>query len=298
MVTRNQRSFGMNERFLGSGAADDQFKGELMTPVIGIATYDDEAAWRNWRTRAALLPYTYVDAVRKSGGRPVLLPPGGTDEEASAAVAGVDGLIVAGGPDVDPARYGAARHPQTQAPVPVRDAWDLAVTSSALRLGVPLLAICRGMQVLNICRGGTLHQHLPELVGHARHDGPAAGFGMHKIRVSPGSMLAGILTPQTEDEYFEVPEDIYPQDTHHDVPTRHHQAVDLLGDGLRAVAWEQDGTIEAVEAGPSALDGFSGFVLGVQWHPEQGDDLRVFGGLISAAAERAALRARVLAPMV
>ena len=264
-----------------------------MTPVIGIATYDDEASWRNWTTRAAMLPYSYVDAVRASGGRPVLLPPGGTDEEAGVAVAGVDGLIVAGGPDVDPGRYGAARHRLTQAPVPVRDAWDLAVTSSALRLGVPLLAICRGMQVLNICRGGTLHQHVPDLVGHARHDGPVTGFGSHKVRVSAGSMLARILTAEADDGFFEVPEDTY-----HDVPTRHHQAVDLLGDGLQAVAWEQDGMIEAVEAGPSALDGFSGFVLGVQWHPEQGDDLRVFGALITAAAEQAARRAQVLAPMV
>ncbi len=264
-----------------------------MTPVIGIATYDDEAAWRNWATRAALLPYSYVDAVRDSGGRPVLLPPGGTDEEASATVAGMDGLIVAGGPDVDPARYGAARHPLTHPPVPVRDAWDLAVTGSALRLGVPLLAICRGMQVLNISRGGTLHQHVPDLAGHARHDGTATGFGTHKVRVSPGSMLARILTTEAEDGFFEVSEDTY-----YDVPTRHHQAVDLLGDGLQAVAWEQDGMIEAVEAGPSALDGFSGFVLGVQWHPEQGDDLRVFGALITAAAERAARRAQVLAPMV
>jgi putative glutamine amidotransferase len=269
-----------------------------MTPVIGIATYDDEAVWRNWGARAALLPYSYVDAVRNSGGRPVLLPPGGTDEEAAAAVAGVDGLIVAGGPDVDPARYGAARNPATQPPVPVRDAWDLSITGSALRLGVPLLAICRGMQVLNICRGGTLHQHVPDLVGHARHEGVATGYGRHKVRVSPGSMLAGILAPSPEDGYFEVPEDIASLETYHDVPTHHHQAVDLLGDGLQAVAWEEDGLIEAVEAGPSALDRFAGFVLGVQWHPEQGEDLRVFGALITAAAERAAQRARVLAPMI
>jgi len=285
----------MNGFFLGSGAlpAEGQFKGELMTPVIGIATYDDEAAWRSWSARAALLPYSYVDAVRSSGGRPVLLPPGGTDEEACAAVAGVDGLIVAGGPDVDPVRYGAARHAETQPSLPVRDAWDMSVTSSALRLGVPLLAICRGMQVLNIIRGGTLHQHVPDLVGHERHGPPEIGFGTHKVRVSPGSMLAGILAPEAEDGYFEVADDTY-----YDVPTRHHQAVQLLGDGLTAVAWEQDGIIEAVEAGPSALDRCSGFVLGVQWHPEQGEDLRVFAALTAAAAERAALRARVLAPMV
>ena len=253
-----------------------------MAPVIGIATYDDEASWRNWTTRAAMLPYSYVDAVRASGGRPVLLPPGGTDEEAGAAVAGVDGLIVAGGPDLDPVRYGAARHPETQVPGPVRDAWDFAVTGAALSLGLPLLAICRGMQVLNVVRGGTLHQHVPDLVGHGRHSGGQGTYGRHKVRVSPGSLLAGII----------------PDDGHFDVPTHHHQAVDLLGDGLKAVAWEEDGTIEAVEAGPSALDGLSGFVLGVQWHPEQGEDFRVFAALIAAATERATLRARVLASMV
>src|SRR5260370_10479776 len=231
-----------------------------MTPVIGITTYEDQASWRNWSARAAMLPWVYVDAVRRSGGRPVLLPPGGDDDEAGATVAGLDGLVVPGGPDIDPGWYGAARHPQTSPPVMLRDAWDLAVTRHALRLGVPLLAICRGMQVLNVCRGGTLHQHIPDLIGHARHGGPPNGFGRHQVRVSPGSMLAGILP---EDGYF-------------DVPTRHHQAVDLLGDALKAVAWEQDGTIEAVEAGPSNVEGWGGggglsrFVLLLPWPPPPG----------------------------
>ena len=253
-----------------------------MTPVIGITTYEDQASWRGWSARAAMLPYVYVDAVRRSGGRAVLLPPGGDDDEASATVASLDGLVVAGGPDIDPVRYSAARHQRTQAPATLRDAWDLSVTSHALRLGVPLLAICRGMQVLNVCRGGTLHQHLPDLVGHGRHDGPPNGFGLHQVRISPDSTLATILTGG---EVFEV-------------PTKHHQSVDLLGDGLKAVAWEEDGTIEAVEPGPSELDDFSGFVLGVQWHPEQGSDLRVFGALVHAAAERAAARGTELAPMI
>jgi putative glutamine amidotransferase len=229
-----------------------------------------------------MLPYAYVEAVRRSGGRPLLLPPGGDDDEATATVGSLDGLVVSGGPDIDPARYGAPRHPETQAPGASRDAWDLAVTGHALRLGVPLLAICRGMQVLNVCRGGTLHQHLPDLVGHGRHDGPPNGFGLHRVRVSPGSTLAGML----------------PEDGYLDVPTHHHQAVDLLGDGLKAVAWEEDGTIEAVEAGPSELDGFSGFVLGVQWHPEQGSDPRLFTALVGAAAERATVRNTALAPMI
>jgi putative glutamine amidotransferase len=255
-----------------------------MTPVIGITAYDDEAAWRNWKARAALLPYAYVNAVRQAGGRPVLLPPGGDADEASATVAGLDGLVVSGGPDIDPVRYGQARHPRTQPSVPVRDAWDLAVTGAALTAGVPLLAICRGMQVLNVCRGGTLHQHVPDLVGHDRHEGTPGFYARHRVRVSPDSVLAGILP---EPGYFEV-------------PTYHHQAVDLPGDGLRAAAWAEDGLIEAVETGPSELGGLPGFVLGVQWHPEQGDDVRLFGALVSAAAERNAARMHVhdLAPMI
>jgi putative glutamine amidotransferase len=253
-----------------------------MRPVIGITAYDEKAEWRKWKARAALLPYAYVDAVRRGSGRPMLLPPGADQDEANETVAGLDGLVVAGGPDVDPARYGKARDPRTQPSVPVRDAWDLAVTGAALTQGVPVLAICRGMQVLNVCRGGTLHQHVPDLVGHERHEGGQGYYGRHKIRVSSESMLAGI-----------VPEpDLF------DVPTHHHQAVDLLGDGLRAVAWEEDGTVEAVEPGPTELDGLSGFVLGVQWHPEQGDDVRLFDALVRAATERAAARTRVLAPMI
>jgi putative glutamine amidotransferase len=212
----------------------------------------------------------------------VLLPPGGDLAEARETIAGLDGLIVAGGPDIDPARYGKTRDPRTQEPVHARDEWEIALTGSALALGVPLLAICRGMQVLNVVRGGTLHQHVPDLIGHDRHSGPKTGFGKHSVQVAEGSLLAGI---QPSGEFF-------------DVPTHHHQAVDLLGDGLAAVAWEEDGLIEAVEAGPSELGGVSGFVLGVQWHPEQGTDPALFDALVAAAAERAIGRAAGLAPMV
>jgi putative glutamine amidotransferase len=243
-----------------------------MSPVIGITTYEAQAAWRGWDARAALLPYVYVDSVRAAGGRAVLLPPGGDEHEARETIAGLDGLVVSGGPDVDPSTYGAARHPRTQEPVTARDAWDLAVTTSALELGVPVLAICRGMQILNVCRGGTLHQHVEDIVGHVRHDGPRHGFGQHSVQVAEGSLLASIL----------------PSGAFFDVPTHHHQAVDLVGEGLAAVAWEEDGLIEAVEAGPSELGGLSGFVLGVQWHPEQGSDLRLFTALVEAATVRSA----------
>jgi len=254
-----------------------------MTPVIGITAYDDTATWTNWQARASLLPYAYVDAVRHNGGRPVLLPPGGDADEARATVAGLDGLVVSGGPDIDPVRYGQRRHPMTEPASPMRDEWDLVVTAAALAQGVPLLAICRGMQVLNVCRGGTLTQHVPDLIGHERHGGDGNGdFGLHLVKVSPESMLYGIL----------------PERGMFSVPTLHHQSVDLLGDGLQAVAWEEDGLIEAVEAGPSSLGGLPGFVIGVQWHPEQGQDDRLFSALVSAAAERGAARSGALAPMI
>src|SRR5215469_2807314 len=191
MVTSNHGSLGIKRFFLGSGGRSVQ-RG-TMTPVIGITAYDDEAEWRKWKARAALLPYAYINAVRRGGGRPVLLPPGGDKDEASKTVAGLDGLVVSGGPDIDPVRYGQTRHPRTQASVPVRDAWDLAVTGAALTQGVPLLAICRGMQVLNVCRGGTLHQHIPDMVGHRRHSGGLGYFGVHQVRVSPDTTLSQIL---------------------------------------------------------------------------------------------------------
>jgi putative glutamine amidotransferase len=233
-----------------------------MTPTIGITTYHTHAAWRGWSEDGALLPWTYVTAIRDSGGRPVLLPPGGDAAEAEATVAVLDGVVIAGGGDIDPAIYGAAKHPKTDVNAPDRDAWELAVADAAIRLNVPLLGICRGMQVLNVACGGTLHQHVPELVGHADHSGPADGFGLHRVRVTTGSTIISVLPGG---EYFRV-------------PTHHHQAVDRVGDGLLAVAWADDGVIEAVEsANPDD------FVVGVQWHPEQGDDPRLFTALVMAA---------------
>jgi putative glutamine amidotransferase len=127
---------------------------------------------------------------------------------------------------------------------------------------VPLLGICRGAQMLNVACGGTLHQHVPDLVGHEQHSGPANGFGTHKVRVTSGTIVSSILPGG---EFFEV-------------PTHHHQAVDLVGAGLTAVAWADDGIVEGIE---STTQGE--FLVGVQWHPEQGDDPRLFGALIAAA---------------
>src|ERR1700735_5277730 len=164
-----------------------------MRPLIGISTYNDLAQWRDWNSPAALIPQTYVDAVRRSGGRPVLLPPGGDPAEAAATVADPGGLIVFGGGDVDPARYGARAHPETGAPNSERDGWELALLDAALTAGVPLLAICRGIQLLNVVRGGTLHQHLPQVVGDDEHSGPDCRFGRHLDRVGPAGTLGRVL---------------------------------------------------------------------------------------------------------
>ena len=236
-----------------------------MAPTIGITMYHTNANWRGWSEEGALLPWTYVTSIRNNGGRPVLLPPGGDVAEADATVAVLDGVVIAGGGDINPAIYGAAKHQKTDANVPDRDSWELAIAEAAVRQGVPLLGICRGHQMLNVACGGTLHQHIPDLVGHGQHSGNSKGFGTHKIRVTAGTIMSSILPGG---EYFEV-------------PTHHHQAVDQVGTGLMPVAWADDGIVEGIESTNPGE-----FLLGVQWHPEQGTDPRLFGALVNAAQLR------------
>ncbi|MBO0804591.1 MAG: gamma-glutamyl-gamma-aminobutyrate hydrolase family protein [Nocardiopsaceae bacterium] len=235
------------------------------TPIIGISTYHAQADWRGWPEEGALLPWTYVTSIKDAGGVPVLLPPAcdGDAGEAEATVARLDGLVIAGGGDIDPAYYAADMHPKTDVNAPDRDSWELALVKAALRLRVPLLGICRGMQVLNVASGGTLHQHIPDLVGHNNHSGTADGFGVHKVRVTSGTQVREILPDGGQ--FF-------------DVPTHHHQAVERLGEGLVAVAWAEDGIVEAIEGTDPGE-----FVVGVQWHPEQGTDPRLFRALVMAA---------------
>ncbi|BDH04696.1 gamma-glutamyl-gamma-aminobutyrate hydrolase family protein [Streptomyces seoulensis] len=224
-------------------------------PLIGVSTYLEAGArWGVWELEAALLPAAYPRLVSRSGGLPALLPP---DDPAVApeVVARLDGVVVAGGPDVDPARYGAERSPRCGPPAPERDAWELALIEAALAARVPLLGICRGMQLLNVALGGTLVQHLD---GHAETVGV---YGAHPVRPVPGTLYA----------------EIEPDDT--SVPTYHHQAVDRLAPGLIPSAHAADGTIEALELPPA-----EGWALGVQWHPEMGTDERVMRALIAAAS--------------
>ncbi|MEQ8142206.1 gamma-glutamyl-gamma-aminobutyrate hydrolase family protein [Streptomyces sp. OP7] len=222
-------------------------------PLIGISTYAESGVrWGVWQLDAALLPAGYPRLVQRAGGLAVMLPPD-APEHAEAAVARLDGLVVAGGPDVEPVRYGAEPDPRTGPPARARDAWELALIRAALERGVPLLGICRGMQLLNVALGGTLVQHID---GHAEVPGV---FGRHPVKPVPGTLYGGLAPEQTS------------------VPTYHHQAVDRLGRGLILSAYAEDGTVEAVELPAPA------WVLGVQWHPEMGDDLRVMRALINAA---------------
>ncbi|MFD5464150.1 gamma-glutamyl-gamma-aminobutyrate hydrolase family protein [Kitasatospora sp. NPDC127059] len=227
-------------------------------PFIGVSTYLVDASWSDWRgRRVALVPERYTAYVQNSGGIAVLLPPDAPDR-APEVLARLDALVIAGGPDIDPAYYGEPAHPLTDVDSPERDAWEVALLRGALAAGMPVLGICRGMQVLNVVCGGTLIQHLPDVVEMDVHAGSPGCYGAHVVRPVPGTLVGGLL-PESELE----------------VPTFHHQAVDRLGTGLRVSALAPDGTVEAVE-GP-------GFMVGVQWHPEQGTDLRLMQALVRAA---------------
>jgi putative glutamine amidotransferase len=226
-------------------------------PRIGLTTYYQEASWGVWKADAALLPGTYVQAVVAAGGTPVLLPPVGTDP---SVVDLLDGLIIAGGSDVDPGEYGAQAHELTR-PQPIRDAHDIALTKAALARKLPLFSICRGAQILNVALGGTLIQHIPDVNPDAAKYQPSAGvYGKVDFSTTPGSISESLLGPSAS------------------APCYHHQAMDRIANGLTVTAAAQDGTVQALE---STTDGW---VLGVQYHPEQNpDDLRLFKGFIEAA---------------
>jgi putative glutamine amidotransferase len=228
-------------------------------PLIGLSTYCEPARWGPWDQPAALLPANYIAQVRRAGAVPLLIPP--IPGLAGAAVGRLDGLILTGGGDLDPGRYGAVPDPRTTRVTPERDASEFELLAAALAAGLPVLGICRGLQILNVARGGTLCQHLAEEGGHAAQPG---SFGTHKVRMAAGSRLAGIVG-----------------DGWLDVPTSHHQGIERPGDGLVATAWAADGVIEAVELPPG--EGRHPFVVAVQWHPEASGDERLVEALAAAA---------------
>jgi putative glutamine amidotransferase len=236
-------------------------------PLIGIASYGEEASWGPWTAPAAVLHASYPEQILAAGGLPVLLPP---LPGVARAAARLDAVVLTGGGDLDPAGYAADPHPRTTRVQPGRDQAERALLGAALVAGLPVLAICRGLQVLNVQFGGTLHQHLPDRVGHAGHGAPPGRFGQHEVSVAPESRLGAILGPPGDARELRLA-----------VPTQHHQAIDRLGAGLVASAWADDGTIEAAEGDVAA--GRGPFLIGVQWHPEAGRDPRLFQALIAAA---------------
>jgi putative glutamine amidotransferase len=235
-----------------------------MRPVIGITSYAQDAHWGVWHLPAALVPLVYVDAVERAGGRALVVPP--AEEDIEQTLDALDGIVFSGGADVDPAHYGADAHPETDDPQTRRDAGELALLQAALERDMPTLAICRGFQLLNVARGGDLVQHLPEMTGNDAHKQVPGEFAVHPVEVRAGSRLAGIVGSAS------------------DVTSHHHQALGRVGEGLVESAWAADGTLEAVED-PSLR-----FAVGVQWHPEAGEDAALFEALVEQAREYRAAR--------
>jgi putative glutamine amidotransferase len=228
-----------------------------MRPVIGITSYVEQARWGVWDVPAAVLPFRYVERVEAAGGTAVVLPPAAAAD--AEVIERLDAVVFAGGADLDPGLYGAEPHPETTGLRPERDAAEVPLMKAALERDVPLLGICRGMQVLSVVRGGSLVQHLPYTVGHERHRPAPGTYGLHDIRLEPGSLAHRLLGDRVS------------------VPSYHHQGLASPGD-ISVTGWADDDTPEAVED-PSLR-----FALGVLWHPEAGDDLRLFEALVAAAA--------------
>ena len=245
------------------GTTDGAARGRSTArPVIGITAALERSRYAVWERDAVLIARTYVDIVLDAGGVPVLLPP---VVESAHAVDRVDAVLLSGGRDVAPDRYGADPHPAGGVAHPDRDVAELAVLDRALELGLPVLGVCRGAQLLNVAFGGTLHQHLPDVVGHDGHNPIPGEFNDIDVRLDPAGRVGSAVGPQVR------------------VRCHHHQAVDALAPNLVATGWATDGTVEAVEM--AGEDAARPFVVGVQWHPEEdAADVRLVAALVAAAA--------------
>jgi putative glutamine amidotransferase len=226
-------------------------------PIIGITSYAEQARWGVWDAPAALIPMAYVRAVERAGGRPLLVPP--SEDAVEETLDALDGLLFSGGADLDPELYDAEPHPTTDGVRPERDRAELALLETALERDMPVLAVCRGSQVLNVARGGDLVQHLPEVVGDERHKHTPGVFADHDVDVNPGTRLRDLLGDRAP------------------VKSHHHQGYGRLGEGLVEAARADDGTVEAIE------DPSRRFALGVLWHPEEGEDFKLFEALVEEA---------------
>ncbi len=237
----------------------------MARPVIGICTALERAQWTVWEQDAYLLSRLYVDAIQAAGGLVLMLPPDERlEREPDEVLDLLDGLILAGGADVDPSSYGAQAHPETNGTWPERDTFEVALARRALQRDLPFLGICRGMQVMNVALGGTLIQHLPETHGHHEHRRVPGSFdgAEHDVRLAEGSLAARAAG-----------------EVEHETRSHHHQAVDRIGEGLQVTGWSAlDELPEAVELADRR------FALGVQWHPEADPTSRLIASLVAEAA--------------
>jgi putative glutamine amidotransferase len=241
----------------------------MSSPLVGVIAYGlAPGRVTGWDTAAVAVPASYLDALRRAGARPLVIvaPDPGSPHE---ILKPFDGLVLIGGGDVDPGRYGQARHPDDYGIDPERDSLEIDLLLEADRTDVPVLAICRGMQVVNVAFGGSLHQHVPDVSGLHQHRAAGDGVVLHSVKVAESSRLH-----QTSGQVAM------------EVASAHHQAVDGLGEGLVPVAWSGDGLIEAIERQ-------DGWVVAVQWHPEEtaGTDptqQSIFDGFAERARRRSA----------
>jgi putative glutamine amidotransferase len=234
-------------------------------PIIGICTSIEAAHWGAWEMLANLSPRSYSLAVQRAGGLAVLLPPDDHAVESPDEVLDLlDGLVLAGGSDIDPATYGARPHPATSGANEERDRFELALGTRALERDMPLLAICRGMQMLNVIQGGTVEQHLPDRLGNDVHRHTPGVFADHTVSLEAGSLAARVVGSEASA-----------------VRSHHHQGVDELGEDL-VVTGRSDGddVIEAIEL-PDRR-----FALGVLWHPEEDEGSGVIGAFVEETRKR------------
>ena len=228
--------------------------------AVGICAAVERARWGVWDQVITMAPRGYATAVQKAGGIALILPPDPRTEAAEPILEHIDALLLAGGADVNPATYGAKPHPETANTRPERDAFEVELTRRALERGMPVLGVCRGMHLLNVAVGGTLIQHLPDVVGHDEHRHTPGSFGDHEVRLRPGSLAARAIGAERTA-----------------VKSHHHQGLDRLGDGVVATGWsEPDEVVEAIE-----MEGRP-YALGVLWHPEEDERSRVIGSLVEA----------------
>src|SRR6266508_4151335 len=196
----------------------------MARPVIGITTYVTPARWSYWDAEVALVPASYVRAVERAGGRPLLVPP--SEDGIEETLDSVAGLLFSGGSDLDPDLYDQESHEETFGVAPERDRAELALLEAALARDMPVLAVCRGLQVMNVARGGDLVQHLPDVVGNESHREVRGTFSEHPVRIDDDSKLGAVVGDRAP------------------VKSSHHQGLGRVGEGLREVAWADDGTIE------------------------------------------------------